>query len=124
MLAIFLFTVAALPILILQLGLILGAPWGRMAMGGKFGDVFSPKLRVSAAVQLLIVVISVMVVLARGGVLFDSFFEHSSLAIWCVVALYLVSSVLNLITSSKVERMLGAPTAITMFFSSLTVALS
>lgn len=124
MLPIIIFTVAALPILILQLGLILGMPWGKMAMGGQFGDVFPTKLRISAAIQLLIIVASLLVVFIRGGVICEGYFEFSRGAIWFVVILYFISSILNMITSSKQERLLGAPCAIILFMSSVFIAVS
>jgi len=124
MLPIILFSLAALPISILQIGLMLGAPWGRMAMGGQFGDVFPPKLRVSAFIQLLIILFSVLIVLVRGGVILQEYFELSRTAIWFVVVLYFISAILNTLTSSKIERMLGMPTGIVMFVSSLVVGLS
>jgi len=118
------FSIAAIPILILQIGLILGFPWGKLAMGGKFGSVFSPKLRVSAAIQLVIILISFLVVLIRGGILFHQYFSISKIAIWCVVVLYLISAILNTVTSSKYERLLGVPTTVTMCVSSIFIALN
>lgn len=124
MLPIVAFCIAVVPISILQVGLMLGAPWGKMAMGGKFGDVFPPRLRVSAGLQLVIILFSLLVVLTRGNIILEPYYAFSRTAIWFVVALYLLSSILNIITSSKAERMLGAPAAITLFVSSLLVALS
>lgn len=124
MLYITLFTIATLPISILQLGLILGKPWGKLAMGGQFGDVFPAKLRVSAAIQLFIILASLVIVYIRGEVMLEQYFEFSRSAIWFVVTLYFVSSILNLITSSKLERLLGAPCAILLFISSTFIALS
>lgn len=93
-------------------------------MGGKFGSVFSPKLRVSAAIQLLIILFSFLIVLIRGGLIFHQYFDISKIAIWFVVALYLVSAILNFITSSKYERLLGVPTTVTMFVSSVFIAVN
>lgn len=124
MLPIITFTLDILPIIILQAGLILGAPWGKLAMGGQFGDVFSVKLRIGAAIQLVIILLTLLIVLIRGELLLPSLFNLSKWAIWLVVALYLISAILNTITSSKAERLLGVPTTITLFISSLVLALS
>lgn len=123
MLPVIAFTIATIPVVILQTGLIMGAPWGKMAMGGKFGDVFPLKLRISAAAQLLIILLSLLIVLVRGHAVFPEHFESSRIAIWFVVALFFVSAILNTITSSKYERMLGVPTTLIMFVSSLIIAL-
>ena len=123
MLPVIAFIVAVIPIVILQTGLILGAPWGKLAMGGKFGDIFPLKLRVSAAIQLSVILFSLLIVLVRGEVLLGEYLKISSVAIWFVVTLYFVSAILNIMTSSKYERILGIPTALTMCVSSLFLAL-
>lgn len=124
MIPVLIFIVAATPIIILQIGLMLGAPWGKLAMGGQFGDVFPLKLRIGAGIQLLIILMTLIIVLTRAQVILFNFFSFSKIAIWFVVVLYFISAILNSITSSKPERMLGAPTSIMLFLSSLILALN
>ncbi len=122
--ALFIFSFSAMIISVLQIGLILGAPWGEFAMGGKYPGRFSIKLRISAFVQLLIVWLSVLVILSRANIGLTDYSELSESAIWIVVGIFFISSVLNLITTSKKERWLGAPTAMLMTVSSLFIAVS
>lgn len=118
------FSISALVISLLQTGLMLGAPWGECAMGGVHPGRFPVKLRISAAVQLGIIMLSWLLVLVRARVVLSEHFEPSRFAIWFVVGLFAISSVLNIITSSRKERILGAPIAMMMFLSSLSIAMS
>ena len=111
-------------IVIFQLALALGAPWGEMAMGGKFPGRFPPKMRVAATMQMVLLLLVAIIVLVRAELLFGEYFEISRSAVWFVVALFVVSSILNIITPSKKERMMGAPIAIILLFCSLIVARS
>ena len=109
---------------IFQFALALGAPWGELAMGGKFPGRFPPHMRVSAVVQMILLVFIALVVLTRAGLVLNGFFEFSKSAIWFVVALNVVSAVMNTITPSKKERMLWAPITIVMVICAFIVARS
>ena len=109
--------------ILFQFALALGAPWGEMAMGGKFPGKFPPPLRMLAVVQAFVLAGMAAVVVARAGMAFDSFFELSKTAIWFVCAVCLVSAILNIITPSKKERVLWGPIAVVLFVSVLLVAL-
>lgn len=118
------FSISALVISTLQMGLMLGAPWGDFAMGGMHPGRFSVRLRISAAVQLGIIILSWLLVMVRECLFLSEYFEPSRFAIWFVVGLFAISTILNIITQSKKERMLGAPIAMMMFLSSLSIAMS
>ena len=120
----YIFCVFTAVVVIFQLALALGAPWGEMAMGGKYPGRFPPKMRVAALIQLLLLLLVALVVLVRAGLVFDEYFEISKSAAWFVVALFVVSTFLNVITPSKKERMMGAPIAIILLACSLIVARS
>ena len=118
------FCVFTAVIVIFQLALALGAPWGEMAMGGKYPGRFPPKLRVAAVVQLLLLLFVALIVLVRAEIVFGEYLEFSRSAVWFVVALLVVSSILNIVTPSKKERMFGAPIAIILLICSSIVAIS
>lgn len=115
------FTVAGV---IFQFALAMGAPWGEMAMGGKFPGHFPPKMRVAAVVQLALLVFIGLIVLTRTGIILEELFEFSKSAIWFVVALCVVSAILNTMTPSKKERMLWAPVTIILVICAYIVARS
>ena len=107
-----------------QLALALGAPWGEMAMGGKYPGRFPPKMRVAAVIQSLLLLLIGLVVLVRAEVIMPNMYSASKTAIWVVVAFCLVGAILNVITQSKKERMLWAPVTIVLVCCSVIVARS
>jgi len=111
-------------VMVFQMALALGAPWGEMAMGGKFPGRLPPMLRIGAIVQILLLAFAALVVLTRAGLVLGSYFELSRSAIWFVVALCAVSAILNTITPSKKERMLWSPVTIILVVCAIVVARS
>ena len=106
-----------------QLALAAGAPWGAYAMGGKFPGVFPPQMRIAALVQTALLAAIAGVVLARAGLALPAWETTSGWLIWGVVAFSAVGVVLNLITPSRMERLIWAPVAVLLLLSSLRVAL-
>ncbi len=111
-------------VVVFQLALAAGAPWGQVAMGGKYPGRFPRQLRIAAVVQALVLVGLGAVVLTRAGLIFPQWFAASTMLIWGVVAFSALSLVLNLITPSKWERIIWAPVAAVMLLCSVTVAMS
>ena len=122
--AAYIFSFLTVLVMFFQLALALGAPWGEMAIGGKYPGCFPPKLRITAIVQMLLLGFFALVVLTRAGLIFVNYFEFSKSAIWFVVALCAISAILNTITPSKKERMLWSPVTITLVACAVVVARS
>lgn len=120
----YIFSALTAVVVVFQLALALGKPWGEMAMGGKFPGRLPPKMRVAALVQMVPLVLIALVVLTRANLIFGEYFEFSKSAIWFVVAFCLVGSILNTITPSKKERMLWAPVTVALLICSFVVAMS
>lgn len=118
------FSIFAGGAVIFQLALALGAPWGEMAMGGRYPGRFPPKMRVAAFVQAVLLAILALLVLVRAGLVLGGLYGFSLWAIWLVVALFSVSAILNIITPSRKERMLWAPVTIVLTICSIVVARS
>ncbi len=116
------FTAVDLIVVLFQLALAAGAPWGQVAMGGQYPGTFPPALRVAAAVQAGLLLLMAAIVYVRAGLVWPRWFRASRFAIWFVVAFSCVATLLNLITSSAWERRLWAPVAALMLVSSLAVA--
>ena len=107
-----------------QLALALGAPWGEMAMGGRFPGRFPQKMRIGALVQMLLLVFMALVVLTRADLILSEYYEFSQSAVWFVVALCMISAILNTITPSKKERMIWSPVTIVLLICGFIVARS
>ncbi len=116
------FTIATVCVILFQVALALGAPWGAYAMGGTSPGRFLPRLRVAAAIQALLLGAAIAIVLARAGLAFPGLGDAARVLIWPVVAMALVAVVLNLASRSAGERRLWVPVATVMLASSLVVA--
>jgi len=116
------YTVLTVIVAAFQVALALGAPWGSLAMGGRFPGQLPPSLRVAAVVQAVVLLLLAGVVLARSGLGLFKWSRMSAKAVWVVVAVTAVSAILNLVTPSSGERMLWAPVTIVLFACSLLVA--
>lgn len=116
------FAVLTAVVILFQLALAAGAPWGEYAMGGAFPGTYPPVMRISAVVQAAILAGVAAIVLARAGVAFPGW-RPRRLA-WAVVVLLAVGVVLNLVTPSGMERLIWAPVVVLLFLCALRVALS
>lgn len=110
-------------LILFHLGLAAGAPWGKLTMGGFYEGVLPTKLRITAVLQALLIAITIIIVLAKADPWLSDFRLFADTGIWFVVALFAISTVLNLITHSVWERRMGVPIAGGMFVSSLIIAL-
>jgi hypothetical protein len=111
-------------VVIFQLSLAAGAPFGRYAMGGAHAGVFPPRLRVAAVVNAVVLALTAIVVLSRAGVILPAWRTTADWVVWPVAGLFAVGVILNLITPSKVERAIWAPVATALLATALVVALS
>lgn len=110
-------------VVLFQLGLTLGFPWGAASMGGKFPGIYPPKMRVVALVNICLLLFLSLIVLVRSNILDSNFFEMSKIAIWFVVVFYALGTLLNAITPSKIERIWAPVCAIQLFCAVLIIAL-
>lgn len=118
------FALAIVISVLFQIALALGAPWGHLAMGGRFPGKFPPAMRVAALVQAGVLALLAVIVLIKARLILAGFYTVSEIAIWIVVAVSLLSLIMNLVTPSRGERILWAPVALVLALSSLVVALS
>ena len=111
-------------VVLFQLALAAGAPWGHLAMGGKYPGRFPARIRFLSVFNAVVLLALGGVVAARAGVLLLGIRDLSAWAIWIVVVFGALSMVANLVTSSKPERALWGPVSIVMLICSLIVALA
>lgn len=117
------FAVITLGVVGFQIALALGAPWGEYAMGGAFPGQYPSELRVVAVIQAILLVGFAVVVLARAELIQVRWLRRARWLIWVVVAFFVISLVLNLITPSAGERALWVPAISVLLICSLVVAL-
>lgn len=117
------FTVFTAIVILFQLGLAIGMPWGLASMGGKFPGKYPPKMRIVAIVNILILSVLAIIVLSRAGLVFPQLLSVSKIGIWFVVVFSGIGTIMNTITPSKIER-IWAPVAAIQLITSLIVAVS
>ncbi|XEC93498.1 hypothetical protein AB6A23_19305 [Paenibacillus tarimensis] len=116
------FTVLIGIVILFQLALAAGMPWGSAAMGGKFPGKYPPAMRFACLIQIVILSFIAVIVLTRSGLLFSDWHPLSMSAIWFVVAFSAVAALMNLITKSIWERRIWAPVSLALLVLSLMVA--
>ena len=107
-----------------QLALALGAPWGEYTMGGRFPGKLPLKMRVTALMQIVILLVMTLIVLIRSGWVLSQFYSIGKTGIWFVAAFFVLGSIVNILTPSKGERAIWAPVNILLLATSISVALS
>ena len=111
-------------LVVLQIRLLLGAPLGRFAWGGRH-DVLPSRLRVGSAVSVGVYALVAVVILARAGLLslgVPRDLVHA--AAWVVAGYFFVGIWLNLASRSKPERQLMSPVAAVLCALCVVVAAS
>ncbi len=113
-------------LVVFQIALALGAPWGRAAYGGQNLGRLPGSLRIASVVAAVVWAGVALVVARHGGIpvwapLPDAWLP---VAIWVIVGLLAISVVLNAITRSRLERAIWLPVTLVMLAAALTVALT
>ncbi|NEM99290.1 hypothetical protein [Pontibacter burrus] len=109
-------------VIIFQACLAAGAPWGAASMGGKYPGKYPSKMRVVAMINMLVLGFIAAIVLSKADVLLPQLKTVATIGIWVVVAFFVLGTVMNTITPSKIER-IWAPVAFLQLVTSLIVAI-
>jgi hypothetical protein len=118
------FAVAASGVIVFQLALALGAPWGAYAMGGTFPGRYPPAMRLGAVVQAVVIGGLAVVVLSAAGIVLPGLATDLPWLVWVAVAFSAIAVALNSISRSAGERRIWVPVSLVMLVSSLLVALT
>ena len=121
--AAYLFTALSEIVILFQVCLAAGLPWGKASMGGKFPGKYPPKMRFLTIINIAILGFFTLIVLSRAGLLLPKTMPFSKIAIWVVAVFTLAGTIMNTITPSKIER-IWAPVALLQLITSITVALA
>ena len=117
------FTIFTSIVIIFQGCLAAGVPWGEASMGGKYPGKYPPRMRVVAVINLLILSFIVAVVLSEAGLMFPQIKPIAKIGIWVIVVYFIIGTIMNTITPSKIER-IWAPVALIQLITSFIVAIS
>ena len=111
-----LYSLIILAVIIFQVCLVLGAPWGKITQGGKWPGVLPRQGKAIAFISIFVLAFMAAAILSAAGLLY----EWPASAIWTAIAIQSLSMVLNWITPSVPERRLWGP--ITSIMTVLAVA--
>jgi hypothetical protein len=113
-------------LVVFQLALALGAPWGRAAYGGQHPGVLPTQLRVASAVAVVVWTGVALVVARRAGLAVWSPLPVSWLpvVVWIVVGLMVIAVIMNAITPSALERAIWLPFSVLTLATAVTVAVA
>jgi hypothetical protein len=107
-----------------QTALALGAPWGRAAWGGAHQGRLPQRLRIASGFAALFWVAAAFVVLARAGYDISPFpFAVARWGTWALFGLSALGAVINLVSRSRLERLIWSPVSALLALLCLAVAL-
>ena len=111
------FSGLSLIVAMFQFGVAAGRPWGHLTNGGKFPGQLPMAMRGLAAVFGILWVVMAMLILGHVRGLDPS----GPVELIPITALVAVTTVLNLITPSRPERLLWGPVTVLMLISLLVI---
>lgn len=107
-------------VVMFQVALIAGAPWGRLTQGGSHEGRLPVSGRIGAGVSIVVLAAMAAAILSAAGLQ-----PHWPIWTgWVALTVQLISMVLNWITPSRPERRLWGPITTLMFVLALLVVLS
>jgi hypothetical protein len=118
-----LFTVLTSIIIVFQIALVLGAPWGHLTWGGRFPGQLPMSMRGVAIFSAVLLMAFAVIVETRAGVWLLNWQRLSQKLIWVVVAYCTLGVVANAITPSPWERIIWLPVVVVLLVCSLVVAM-
>mgnify|MGYP001286134683 CR=1 FL=1 len=113
-------------LILFQLALALGAPWGRAAYGGQHAGVIPTQFRIASVVAIVVWTGVALLVARRAGFEVWSPLPVSWLpvVIWIIVGLLVIAVIMNAITPSALERAIWLPFSLLALASTVTVAIT
>ena len=113
-------------VIVFQLALAAGAPWGVAAYGGAHRGVLPTRLRIASGVAAALWVALGLVLLRRTGYSVPAVLPDGVLAVagWIIFAILALSVILNAITPSVLERAIWLPVTLLLAAATLVIALA
>ena len=117
--AVLIFIIMAL----IQLLLAFGAPIGKMAWGGNY-KILPPKLRVGSFISAGIFILAIIIILENAK-LYIVFNQPTIVDIfsWIFVAIFGLSTIGNMVSKSRLEKMVMTPVALVLTILCFIIAI-
>lgn len=118
------FAAVVAAVILFQLALAAGAPWGAYAMGGAFPGRYPAPMRVAAVLQAAILALLAVTVLSAAGIVLPEWREAAPWLGWPAVLVSALGVVLNSISRSAGERRIWVPVTLVMLATSLAAVIT
>ncbi len=105
-------------VVLFQIALVFGAPWGRLTQGGRQDGALSPSARALAALSVGVLVFLALAILSAAGFPGLGWPRWTG---WVALVLTLLTTMANLATPSEPERRLWGPVTLVMSALALVV---
>jgi hypothetical protein len=101
-------------LVVFQLALALGAPYGAAAWGGRIPGVLPRKLRIASAVAGIVVYpLMAVVILAAAGLIGDDWLSiDPAVAMWILTGFFALGAIVNAVSRSAPERIWAPVSAV------------
>ena len=111
-------------VVVMSILLICGLPLGEFSMGGRFGKIWPPKIRILGVTQLLTQVFALYILLSAGTNV-PYFINYIVTRVICFVfaVFFLGNTFLNFISPSKKEKYVMTPMSLVSFVCFLVVGI-
>jgi len=119
----FVYALATAAVVVFQVGVAAGKPWGPYTMGGRYPGRLPALMRVAALAQAVFLAVLAAIVLDASGVGDLGWVATFAWLPWIPVVVSGASLVLNASSSSEPEKRTWVPVAIVLLVSSVAVAL-
>lgn len=117
--------IISLGVVIFQVALVAGAPWGEYTMGGQHPGTLPGRFRLTAAVSALIMLAQSGHYLAQAGILNPVLSpEPNAIVNWIWFGFAVLGALMNSISRSKKERNTWVPVLLVSAVCTLLVALN
>lgn len=107
---------------IFQIALALGAPAGAAAWGGSYPGVLPTRLRVASGFAGVFAYPPIALLILDSGGVIDIGWDVSRLWLWVLAGLFLLGTVSNAVSKSKVER-IWAPVSLALALCCAVIAI-
>ncbi|WP_419320208.1 hypothetical protein ACN2C7_04965 [Caulobacter sp. ErkDOM-E] len=107
-------------VVLFQIALILGAPWGHLTLGGQWSGALPLKVRVIPVISILLLLAMTRIALGASGLRTP---WGPRWLIWLVCAYMALGITMHIVTPSAAERMLWLPVLTLLFGLSLWIGI-
>jgi len=109
-------------VIVFQIALAFGMPWGELTWGGKFPGVLPMYMRGACILSAILLMAFALVVSVRAGLLLSSWQQASKTFIWVVIVYGALGVIANAVSPSYWERAIWLPVALVLLACGLIVA--